>query len=181
MWGGIDILKQKCSSVSLSSFWTHSSKDTLRLPDKLIEKPEPCATLQFHKKRIFDVAQTKANAELIWELGLSVTANAISWLLLHGASLLRIWFKESRLCVPSQHKGIKWHNSHCEAFWAEQGWLRVCGSRGWGKRSFVCVWGLSSPAATNKEHLGFLIIMLPLMWAEEGGLGSRASAVTQWN
>ena len=43
------------------------------------------------------------------------------------------------------------------------------------------VWGLNVSPATNKEHLGFLIIMLTLdVGQREGGLGSsKASTVTQ--
>lgn len=40
-----------------------------------------------------------------------------------------------------------------------RGGLGFCGSRA-GARGPLFVWGLSSPA-TNKEHLGFLIITLP--------------------
>ena len=54
-----------------------------------------------------------------------------------------------------------------------RGGLGFCGSRA-GARGPLFVWGLSSPA-TNKEHLGFLIIPLPLMWAVGRRVGQLRS------
>ena len=92
-------------------------------------------------------------------------------MLLHGASLLRIWFR-GQDCHHTHSTKVKNDTNHIVRLSGQsRGGLGFCGSRD-GVRGPLFVWGLNFSPATNKEHLGFLIVMLTLMW----GRGKRGWA-----